>query len=208
LTTRRQAAAVTVETAGPADAGILSQVIADAFFSLAPSQWLIPVAAERRDIFPRYFRIFVDHALTTGAVHTTPDRTAAALWLPAGLSGRRAPDDYARRLAAVTGQWLARFEVFDDTLDRHHPTSLTHYHLAMLAVDPRHQHRGIGTALLQAQHQLLDQRGIPAYLEASGPDTRQLYLRHGYEDYGRHPIRLPDGGPEMFPMIRRPRLSK
>ena len=46
--------------------------------------------AARREIFPGYFRIHVDQALTQGVVHTTPGRTAAALWLPAG-SARQLP---------------------------------------------------------------------------------------------------------------------
>jgi GNAT superfamily N-acetyltransferase len=118
------------------------------------------------------------------------------------FAGPRPPADYAARLALVTGPWLTRFEVFDFALDRAHPTSLTHCHLAMLAVHPAQQRCGIGTSLLNAHHKVLDQGGIPAYLEASDLAKRRIYHLHGYEDYGR-PIQLPDGGPEMFPMVRR-----
>jgi hypothetical protein len=43
-------------------AGVLSQVIADAFADLAVSRWLIPDPAARRRIFPGYFRLYVEHA--------------------------------------------------------------------------------------------------------------------------------------------------
>jgi GNAT superfamily N-acetyltransferase len=90
----------------------------------------------------------------------------------------------------------------DAAFDRHHPTGLLHHHLAILAVRPDQQGKGIGTALLAARHQVLDVAQLPAYLEASSPETRQVYLRHGYTDHGP-PITLPDG-PAMYPMLRHP----
>jgi hypothetical protein len=39
----------------------------------APAQaWLIDDPQARRQMFPAYFRIFIDHALAAGIVHTTP----------------------------------------------------------------------------------------------------------------------------------------
>jgi len=60
--------------------------------------------------------------------------------------------------------------------------------------------QGIGTALLHAGHSTLDDEGVAAYLEASSPRSRLLYLAHGYTDHGP-PIQLP-GGPPMHPMWR------
>jgi GNAT superfamily N-acetyltransferase len=187
--------------AGPADAAVLSLVIADAFHDLPPAHWLIADPRARRKIFPAYFRIFVDHAMAAGIVHTTTDRTGAALWLPVSTDGPGRPgDDYDDRLAEVTGPWTGRFQAFDAELDRHHPTGTAHHHLAMLAVHPDKQGQGIGTALLRAHHATLDQTGTAAYLEASGSRNRALYLRHGYATPG--PFHLPDGGPSMWPMTR------
>ncbi len=184
-----------------ADIGVLAQVIADAFFPLAPCQWLVPDEAARREILPGYFQMDVEHALTDGLVHTTPARDAAALWLPVGPEGPgELPDGYARRLAAVTGRWLDRFVALEEEFDRHHPVGMAHQHLAILAVHPGRQGRGVGTALLQAHHATLDELGVPAYLEASDQRTRGIYLDHGYRDYGS-PIELP-AGPAMHPMWR------
>jgi GNAT superfamily N-acetyltransferase len=154
--------------ASRADIGVISRVIADAFHDLAVSRWLIPNPAARRVIFPRYFRLYVEHAITAGIVHTTPGHTAAALWVPVGGEGPQLPDNYGPRLAAATGRWLGRFQAFDLALDRH-PADLPHHHLAILAVRPDRQGRGIGTALLNAHHAVLDRDDMPAYLEASGP---------------------------------------
>jgi GNAT superfamily N-acetyltransferase len=180
---------------------VLSRVIADAFHDLAVSRWLIPDGAARRAIFPGYFRILVEHAMAGGLVCTTPQRTAAALWLPA--SGPAAPPDgYTGQLAEATGPFLDRFLAFDEELARHHLAGVLHHHLAILAVRPDQHGQGIGTALLQAHHATFDWQGIAAYLEASDERTRGLYQRRGYTDHGT-PIRLP-GGPDMYPMVRRP----
>jgi GNAT superfamily N-acetyltransferase len=190
-----------VTGADPADLDALSQVIADAFHDLAPSRWLIADDAARREIFPGYFRLYVEHAMANGVVHTTAERTAVALWIPAGASEPDPPGDYDVRLRAATGPWIDRFLAFDAALNEHHPAGIAHHHLALLAVRPECQGKGIGTALLRSYHEILDSDAeSPAYLEASDLGTRRIYLRHGYSDHGP-PIQLPYG-PLMYPMWR------
>jgi GNAT superfamily N-acetyltransferase len=191
-----------VVPADAADLDTLSQVIADAFHDLPPSRWLIADPDARRRIFPGYFRLYVDHAMANGTVHTTPDRSAVALWLRVGEHPEDQPDGYGARLSAATSPWTGHFVAFDAALDRHHPAGVPHHHLAILAVRPDRQGQGTGTALLRAYHQMLDRDArAPAYLEAADLRTRQIYLRHGYTDHGP-PIQLPDDGPQMYPMMR------
>jgi GNAT superfamily N-acetyltransferase len=193
-----------VITAGPADADALSDLIAVAFLHLPPSRWLIGDPAARRAIFPSYFAIHVEHALAIGIVHTTPGRTAAALWLPVTAAGLAPPAGYDTRLANATGRWHTAFTAFDATLDRHHPADTAHHHLALLAVHPHHQGQGTGSMLLAGHHAALDHERIPAYLEAATVRTRRLYTRHGYHLRPDAPIRLPGDGPLMWPMWREP----
>ena len=194
-----------VEPAQPGDAGILSQVIADAFGPLAVSQWLIPEPHARRAILPGYFRIHVEYALADGLVLTTPARDAAALWIPVGPDGPgEPPAAYPGELAIMTGRHLGRFQALDEAFGRHHPAGVPHEHLAILAVHPDRQLLGIGTALLNARHAVLDRDRTPAYLEASDAAKRDIYRKHGYVLRPDAPIRLPDGGSEMWPMWREP----
>ena len=187
--------------ADDACADVLSTVIADAFFDLAASKWLIPDEAARRQIYPGYFGLYVEHALADGIVLTTPDQAAVALWLPAGEEPAAPPDWHDERLAEVTGPWVDRFRAFNQELGRRHPAGFAHHHLAILAVRRDRQGQGLGSALLRAHHAALDRDGIPAYLEASSMRSRRLYLAHGYEALGG-PIFLP--GAAMFPMLRQP----
>ncbi|MFL6114286.1 MAG: GNAT family N-acetyltransferase [Catenulispora sp.] len=193
-----------IVAARPQDTDALSHVIARSFLAVAPSIWLIPGEDDRRRVFPGYFRLYVQEAMERGHVYTTVDRTAVALWLPVGEDCEAAPAaDYDDALAVATERWVDRFRTFDALLAKHHPAGLRHDHLAILAVDPDRQRRGIGTELLAAHHRSLEQSPEPvaAYLEASDAGTRELYLRHGYTDFG-DPIQLP-AGPRMFPMLRR-----
>jgi GNAT superfamily N-acetyltransferase len=197
-----------VERADARDVDVLARVIADAFFDLAVSSWLVPDPGDRRAIFAAYFRLHVEHALSKGLVLTTPARDAAALWIRVRANGPvTPPDGYHERLAAVTGSHLARFQALDDGFDRHHPVGVAHAYLAILAVRPDRQRLGIGTALLRVRHAILDREAIPAYLEASDAAKRDIYLEHGYVLWPDAPIILPDGGPELFPMWREPRGS-
>ena len=200
--------ALHVLRADPDDARELSAVIALAFHDLPPSTWLIPDSAARREVFPDYFRIYVDHAFESGAVYTTPERTAVALWLANGTGHDEPPTGYDARLAAATGGWVDRFRAFDAQLDKHHPSGERHDHLAILAVHPTLQGKGVGSALLDAHHEELASGAEPvsAYLEAAGLDSRRLYARHGYQDLPQT-IPFPDGTPAtamMYPMWRPP----
>ena len=47
-----------------------------------------------------------------------------------------------------------------------------------------------------------DETGVPAYLEATSPNNRRLYERHGFEVTG---VLQYGSSPPMWPMWRRPR---
>ena len=190
------------------DLEVLSGVVAEAFFDLAPSRWLVPDPDARRVMFPAYFGLYLEQAFARGVVWTTAERAGAALWLPAGGEPVPQAADYGSRLAAIAGARVRRFAAFDAALERHHPGGVLHHHLAILAVRPDRQGRGLGAALLAAHHWELDQgAGIPAYLEASSQRSRRLYERHGYLLRDGGPFALPAGGPLMWPMWRESRAA-
>jgi hypothetical protein len=57
----------------------------------------------------------------------------------------------------------------------------------------------------EATRRLTARDGTPAYLEASSPRARDLYLRHGYAMRRGSAFRLPEG-PLLWPMWREPRI--
>ena len=91
-------------------------------------------------------------------------------------------------------------QVFEQ-MDRYHPKEPCWY-LPLIGVDPAHQGRGCGSALLQYALAQCDADGLPAYLESSNPRNISLYLRHGFEIIGNIQA---GSSPTMTPMLRRVR---
>jgi GNAT superfamily N-acetyltransferase len=188
----------------PVDHTEITALVAEAMRDGPVARWLQPDHAVRLRVAPRYFEIFVEHAVRYGEVYATADAetgrlSGVALWFP--LTARiPQPIDYERRLKEVAGTAFDRACRLDAAIEERHPLEPHHY-LAFLAVHPNDQSHGIGSALLDRHHARLDEAGIPAYLEANHPRNRDLYVRHGYQV--RSVIELPDG-PSLWTMWRPP----
>jgi GNAT superfamily N-acetyltransferase len=194
-----------IRLADPTDVDTVTTVLTEAFLDSPVGDWLIPNLDTRRHVYMDYFRIHAEHALNEGLVDITVDDTAVALWFP-HLQAVPDPPDYDQRLAAACGMWLHRFQLIDTTFAENHPHTPHHY-LAFIGVAPALQGRGIGTALLEHHHTGLDTKDVPAYLEASTPASRDLYLRRGYTLAANAPLHLPEDGPPVWPMWREPHPS-
>ncbi|MEV6299683.1 GNAT family N-acetyltransferase [Actinoplanes sp. NPDC051861] len=192
-----------VRHVSPLDTAEITELVSDAMWDGPVARWLTPDPMERRRNAPRYFEIFVEHAVQYGEVYGTADDSGrmdgVALWFPL-TSMIPPPMDYERRVKEATEGAIDRVQQLDAALDAEHPLEPHHY-LAFLAVRPSKQNRGLGSQLLDRHHARLDRAGIPAYLEANDPRNRDLYLRHGYRV--RSVIDLPDG-PPIWSMWRPP----
>jgi GNAT superfamily N-acetyltransferase len=185
-----------------AEARNIAELIADAFFDLAPSKWLVKEPDMRVPVMRDYFRIAVEHAMTDGIGHVDvlEDRSAAAVWFH-HTQDLPEPADYERRRLDACGRWTEYFIYLDGLFEHHHPHHQHHY-LAFLGVVPSMQGTGRGAALLQHHHAALDAAGIPAYLEAASEELTPFYHRHGYR--AGTAFHLPSGGPGFWPMDREP----
>lgn len=190
----------TIRRATSDDAEQIAALIAVAFTPLPAVAWLVPDPTVRLPIMTANFRILVDHAIDYGDVELVEDGSAVAVWFPR-IEPIPEPIDYERRLTIACYPWTDRFRLLDELFEDNHPTE-PHDHGAFLAVHPDHQGRSLGSTLLRHHHAALDATGTPAYLEASSPGSRDLYLRNGYQT--REPFTLPDGTP-FWPMWRDPR---
>ena len=134
----------------------------------------------------------------------TGDGSGAAIWAPPGRW--RVP--FSRTLRASTAMarvFGARLPLATWTLlriERHHPVSPSHWYLHYLGVEPRHQGRGLGGALMAPVLTPCDRQAVPAHLEASTERSRMLYERNGFGLTGT--LNLPLGGPLVRGMWRPP----
>jgi GNAT superfamily N-acetyltransferase len=196
---------VAVRRATAADHDLLASVLADAFRDDPIFVHMLPLGIRRRDSrLRRFFQLEVPRSVRLGGAWVSADGAGAAIWYPpAGWEPSRWQD--LRQVPAMTrifGRHSARGSRVQAELRRHHPQH-PHWYLFYLGTRPGRQKAGIGTALLRPMLERCDSQGVPAYLEATSPRNRSLYLRHGFED--QRALNLPDGGPPMYPMWRQPR---
>ena len=151
-----------------------------AFCGDPPCRWAWPDPQQYLEAFPRFARAFGGGAIDLGTAQCYEGFSGVALWLPPGA----APDDES--LVKVIEDTVAderkgaMFSMFEQ-MDALHPQE-AHWHLPLIGVDPAHQRKGIGSALLSVVLNVCDSQKVSAYLEAtsrgtfpytSGADLRQ-----------------------------------
>jgi GNAT superfamily N-acetyltransferase len=127
------------------------------------------------------------------------------VWLPPG-AWKIGAGDQLRMLPAIvktlSWRWLpSRLGGFN-RMEAAHPEEPPHWYLAVVATDPDHQGKGLGSALLGDQLARVDAEGLPAYLESTKEANVPLYERHGFQVTGT--FDLPNG-PRLWLMWRDPR---
>jgi GNAT superfamily N-acetyltransferase len=189
-----------IRTATTADAERCLAVLTLAFGSDPPCRWVWPDPQQYLEAFPRFARAFGGAAIDHGTAHCYQGFSGAALWLPPGV----APDEAS--LARVIQDTVAderkgaMFSIFEQ-MDAFHPRE-AHWHLPLIGVDPAHQGKGIGSALLSHVLSACDGQKVSAYLEATSPRNVPLYNRHGFEALGSIQVA---NSPAVVPMLRKPR---
>lgn len=187
--------ALAIRLAGPSDRQPIAGTLAEAFATGPVADWLIPDPSVRLASYHAHALAVYDDAIVHATVHTVDAYVGAAVWyphdaLPATPADPAGPDD----------EVAERFGQLQLALTWHTPRE-PHRQLAYLGVHPSLQRRGIGSALLRHQHHHLDHTGEAAFLIATSPGSRDLYLRHGYAV--REEFALP-AGPPLWSMWREP----
>jgi GNAT superfamily N-acetyltransferase len=172
-----------------------------AFAADPPVRWAFRDPARFLASWPPFMVAFADEAFGHGTAYATADFAAVALWLPPGVHS----DDEAMATLAYDGVSEAMrtdLDGFFGLMGVFHPT-LDHWYLPMIGVDPAAQGRGLGSQLLRHGLAAVDRAGMPAYLEATSPRSRDLYARHGFAELG---VIQHGSSPPMFPMLRNARV--
>jgi GNAT superfamily N-acetyltransferase len=189
-----------IETAAAADEERCLAVLTLAFGGDPPCRWAWPDPQQYLEAFPRFARAFGGGAIGHGTAFYYEGFSGVALWLPPGA----APDEESLVKMiedTVTDERKgAMFSMFEQ-MDALHPLE-AHWHLPLIGVDPAHQGKGIGSALLSHILNVCDDQNVPAYLEATSPRNVPLYERHGFEAVGS--IQVADS-PQIIAMLRKPR---
>lgn len=189
----------TVQAAKAEEEAAVFAVLTLAFSSDPATRWTWPGPKVFIEAFPRFAKAFGGAAFDMGTAHRI-GWAGAALWLPPGARPDEAAlgalmESTADAATATDGPKLMQ------QMASHHPKE-PHWYLPLIGIDPAHQGKGLGGALLKHATDICDRDGVPAYLESSNLANVPLYERHGFEATGRIQV---GGSPVFTPMLRRPR---
>jgi len=190
----------TIITVTAADAERIIAVLTLAFGTDPGVRWTYPDPQQYLRHFPSLVQVFGGKAFTHGSAYTVDGYAGAALWLPPGIS----PDDDAMDTllqrtvpAPVYTDLLAVFAQVRPYLPQE-----PYWYLPLIGVDPFHQGKGVGTALMHHALLACDRYHTPAYLESTNPQNIPLYERHRFVVLGTIQVGT---SPTIFPMLRTPR---
>lgn len=195
---------------GPArrrDVRPLSEVLGHAFYHDPVIKWMVPDDAARGRCLQRMFAAMTRHHFlrTEGVEVARGGRIgAAALWDPPERwkQSRREEILMTPQFIWAFGAKVKRGQQVSALMRERHPEE-PHWYLAVIGSDPTVRGSGFGQALMRSRLARCDAEYAPAYLESSNPDNIPYYQRFGFDVTGE--IKLPDGGPSMWPMWREPR---
>ena len=179
------------------------EILAISFLNDPALTWLVDDADERFKVLSDYFRVFMALGINKGTVHIAEIKgmgmVGVSIWCPPDAED----EDFENELVRFAGVHAPRFLQYGEITHAHYPPADNYYKLALVAIHPAAQGKGIGTALMYHQLDELDRIGMPTYLEASTRlSAGGLYERAGYQPVGR-PIRFPSGE-EIYPLWRNP----
>jgi len=189
-----------IETAGEDRRAAVENTMALGFSTDPVARWVWPDGHTYLTHFPGFASAFGGGCFEHGTIFETDCHGAAAMWL---APGEQSDGD---RIGAILGasveeERMEEIGAFFGQIEEIHPHE-DHWYLPMIAADPSKTGRGLGAALMKHALTLVDEAGLPAYLESSNPRNISLYERHGFEIMGEIQAGT---SPVMTPMYRKAR---
>jgi GNAT superfamily N-acetyltransferase len=191
-----------VRKATPEQAPTVAGALARAFFDDPVFRWIYPDDERRRKVLTPFFSLWTQAFQPLDEIYTAGEGAGAALWAPPGVPPvpEEEAEEFGRRMEEMSGVDAERAFAVSKLIDEHHPPG-SYYFLQFMGVEPASQGRGIGSALVAHVLARCDREGSRAYLDATSPDNKRLYERHGFQAVGEY---APEGGPPLWPMWREP----
>lgn len=158
-------------------------------------------AADHEVRLERFNEVFVSRVgLGHGSVWVSDDCSAVAVWTTPATTDA-VFTEIGPELAALAGDRAPFAARAEETMSPHRPTEPSWF-LATVGVDPEHQGRGLGRAVITPGVEAAEKAGVPAFLETSDERGVRLYRGLGFQVSAEYV--LPDGGPRTWAMTRVP----
>jgi ribosomal protein S18 acetylase RimI-like enzyme len=184
--------------------GEASTVLARAFQDDPAWGWVLPNPRRRAALLPWLFQTGFE--IADAQVWTTEgELLGVARWLPPGRPNvhvgamLRALVATPLRVREATNRFFAYGRAVEAFRAQAVPEP--HWYLAGIGVDPPHQRRGIGNALLEPGLEAAERASLPCALLTNSEQNLSFYSHRGFEVVLEG--RTPEGGPRAW-MMRRP----
>jgi ribosomal protein S18 acetylase RimI-like enzyme len=180
-----------------ADEAATVHTIMLAFAADPMARWCWPDPHQYVSTMPGFTRAFASAGFAQGGAFYTVGYAGAALWLPPGTG----PEE--ETMGEIMESTIAPSIRSDamavmEQMAKCHPEE-PHWYLPLIGVDPAHQSKGHGSALLRHTLEICDRDHLSAYLESTNPRNISLYQRHGFEQLTTIQI---GSSPPIVPMLR------
>ena len=190
------------------DAVELSRLFAAAFVDDPVFDYMVRPGAGRHAALQLFFReLFSARDIPQNEVWMSPDGAACVSWL--APDARHSPGGIVQKLSwipfffKVSGvARVSRILALLDSMAKNHPHE-RHWYLAYAAVSPEFQGMGLGSRLIKAMLERIDEAGMPVYVESSNPKNVSFYERVGF--VAKKNI-APEGAPQLTAMWRDARV--
>ena len=189
-----------IRTMTPGDEFRAIDTIALAFTADPMTRWVWPNAHEYVSVMQSFVRAFGGAAFSNDGAFCSGQYAGVALWLAPGVHPDEAKLGELMETTASPAAREAGRAIFEQ-MATYHPNE-PHWYLPLIGVDPAHQGKGHGDALMRYALARFDRERLPAYLESTNPRNISLYRRHGFEELGTIQA---GSSPTLVPMLRRAR---
>jgi len=188
-----------INTATKADENQVIDVITLAFSGEPAARFVYPNAPGYVANWPAVVKAFGSKAFEHGTAYYVDGFLGGALWLPPNV---HADEEGLGALFQETVPEEDQEVVFAvlEEMGNSHPDE-PHWYLPLIGVDPIHQDKGYGSALMQHALIQCDRNKELAYLDCSNAPKIPFYQKHGFEVVKEIQI---GSSPPIYPMIRTP----
>ncbi|MCL2222213.1 MAG: GNAT family N-acetyltransferase [Oscillospiraceae bacterium] len=172
---------INIRPMAPKELDNIAAFISAGYFDDIFFKWVVPPDSERLSVVKDYYKVYLGAKgahIYVAEEHGT--LVGASVWLPHDVEASIYDD-----IDAATGEFAPNFRAVADLSHESEPKNTAFTQLVGFVVDQSQRGRGIGIELMKAHLDVMDECGIPTYLEASTPfHGGGVYGKFGYTLYG------------------------
>ena len=172
--------AITIESAAADRLPVLADVVGRAFLDDPMIRWPMAESPDMHARVARFFSVIYGPLIGDGNIWEAGDGAGFAHWVPPGSAGDAldTTEELMAALVSLTDDGGARYDVLWAWIEERVPDDV--WYLDMIGVDPAHQGRGIGAALIRFGLERAAAHGADAFLETAVPGNVPYYERFGF----------------------------